>query len=100
VVSPTYVPDLVQAALDLLIDGESGLWHLANDGAVSWAEFACRAAEAAGFRRAGVRSTPAAALGQRAPRPAFSALTSARARLMPQLDLAIERYVAAWRSAS
>lgn len=31
-VSPTYVPDLVHACLDLLIDGESGLWHLANEG--------------------------------------------------------------------
>ncbi len=30
IVSPTYVPDLVNASLDLLIDGETGLWHLAN----------------------------------------------------------------------
>ena len=37
VISPTYVPDLTHAALDLLIDGEGGLWHLANQGAVSWA---------------------------------------------------------------
>ncbi len=26
----TYVPDLVPTCLDLLIDGERGLWHLAN----------------------------------------------------------------------
>ena len=45
-VSPTYVPDLVDACLDLLIDGESGLWHLANAGDVSWAEFAPQAAAA------------------------------------------------------
>lgn len=36
VVSPTYVPDLVHATLDLLLDGESGLWHLANQGSISW----------------------------------------------------------------
>jgi dTDP-4-dehydrorhamnose reductase len=48
-VSPTYVPDLCHGALDLLIDGEAGLWHLANDGAVSWYEFARRLAAAAGF---------------------------------------------------
>jgi dTDP-4-dehydrorhamnose reductase len=30
IVSPTYVPDLVNASLDLLIDSETGLWHLAN----------------------------------------------------------------------
>lgn len=100
VVSPTYVPDLVQAALDLLVDGESGLWHLANDGALSWAEFACRAAEAAGLHTAGVLAQPAAALQQRAPRPSFSALSSARGRLMPSLDMAIERYVQAWRGAA
>jgi dTDP-4-dehydrorhamnose reductase len=98
VVSPTYVPDLVQTSLDLLIDGESGLWHLANSGAVSWAEFACRAAEAAGLQTAGVQPQPAAALQQRARRPSFSALGSARARLMPSLDTAIERYVEATRS--
>ena len=41
-ISPTYTPDLVNATLDLLIDGEAGVWHLANRGAVSWAEFARR----------------------------------------------------------
>ena len=51
VVSPTYVPDLVNAALDLLLDGESGIWHLSNDGAVSWFEFARSAAEACGDGR-------------------------------------------------
>jgi dTDP-4-dehydrorhamnose reductase len=35
-VSPTYVPDLVHACLDLAIDGEAGLWHLANTGTVTW----------------------------------------------------------------
>lgn len=40
IVSPTYVPDLVHAALDLLIDGETGLWHLSNEGALSWNDFA------------------------------------------------------------
>ncbi|HEU0135509.1 MAG TPA: SDR family oxidoreductase, partial [Allosphingosinicella sp.] len=39
-VSPTYVPDLCHAALDLLVDGETGLWHLANDGELSWFDFA------------------------------------------------------------
>ena len=34
------MPDLCHAALDLLIDGETGVWHLANQGAVSWYDFA------------------------------------------------------------
>ena len=45
-ISPTYVPDLVNACLDLLIDGEAGIWHLANEGDVSWAELAELAASA------------------------------------------------------
>ncbi|XYH95240.1 hypothetical protein ACMHYB_46750 [Sorangium sp. So ce1128] len=28
--TPTYTPDLVNAALDLLTDGERGLWHRAS----------------------------------------------------------------------
>jgi dTDP-4-dehydrorhamnose reductase len=97
VVSPTYVPDLVHGALDLLVDGEHGLWHLANGGAVSWSAFARRLAEAARLPTAKVHACPAAALGQRAPRPAFSALQSARARMMPSLDDAITSFVDAWR---
>jgi dTDP-4-dehydrorhamnose reductase len=97
IVSPTYVPDLVHTALDLLLDGEQGLWHLANDGAVSWAEFALRAAEAAGLPTRQVRAQPASAFNLRAPRPAFSALGSARAQLMPTLDAAIERYIGEWQ---
>lgn len=36
----TYLPDMVRTALDLLVDGESGVWHLSNEGAVSRREFA------------------------------------------------------------
>ena len=50
VVSPTYVPDLVHASLDLLLDQEHGIWHLANNGAVSWYDFAIRAAIGSGRR--------------------------------------------------
>jgi dTDP-4-dehydrorhamnose reductase len=40
VVSPTYVPDLVHATLDLLLDEETGIWHVTNEGAVSWHDLA------------------------------------------------------------
>ena len=95
VVSPTYVPDLTHAALDLLEDAADGLWHLANQGAVSWAAFARLAAAEAGADAALVDPCPTAALGLRAPRPGYSALTSERAVLLPPLDAAIRRYVAA-----
>ena len=49
VVSPTYVPDLVHASLDLLIDGEGSIWHLANSGATTWFDLARRAAQLSGL---------------------------------------------------
>jgi dTDP-4-dehydrorhamnose reductase len=94
VVSPTYVPDLVHASLDLLIDGERGLWHLANAGVTTWADLARRAAGLAGLDAGGVRGRPRWALELAAPRPAYSVLGSERGTLLPPLDDALARYLA------
>ncbi|HEX6625632.1 MAG TPA: sugar nucleotide-binding protein, partial [Pyrinomonadaceae bacterium] len=92
VVSPTYVPDLTHACLDLLTDGEGGVWHLSNAGALTWADFARLAAERAGLESSLVRGCPSASLGLAAPRPAFSALDSERGALLPPLEDALARY--------
>jgi dTDP-4-dehydrorhamnose reductase len=103
VVSPTYIPDLVHASLDLLIDGEQGVWHLANDGAVSWCDLARKAARMAGLEHhvVGV-STTLARLA--AARPACSALGSERGWPMRSLDAALEAFFAEseinWKAAS
>ena len=47
IVSPTYVPDLVHATLDLLLDEEKGIWHLTNQGAISWHDLAREIADRA-----------------------------------------------------
>jgi len=94
IVSPTYVPDLVDALLDLTIDGETGVRHLANEGAVSWAEFARRIARALDLDLGRVQAVPAAIFGWPAARPAYAALGTERGRLMPSLDQAIARYAA------
>ncbi len=91
-VSPTYVPDLVHACLDLAIDGEAGVWHLANVGATTWAQLARSAARLHGYDDARVIGVPSGALSLRAPRPPFSALGSARGQLLPRLDDALDRY--------
>jgi dTDP-4-dehydrorhamnose reductase len=95
-VSPTYVPDLVNATLDLLLDGERGLWHLNNRGVVSWLDFAREAAARANvaFAEPGAEPPPGAA---GAPRPAYSAMTSGRGVLLPSLEDALGRYFAATR---
>jgi dTDP-4-dehydrorhamnose reductase len=92
VVSPTYVPDLVNAALDLLIDCEHGIWHLANSGAVTWAEFARVVADRAGFDPAAIHSRPTAMLGLAAPRPLFTALASERGSLMPPFEESLNSF--------
>lgn len=98
-ISPTYVPDLVHASLDLLIDDASGVVHLANQGAVSWLELARAAALAAGLDPQGVQGRPGAALGQRASRPRRTVLDSTRARVLPVLEDALARFMAHQRPA-
>jgi dTDP-4-dehydrorhamnose reductase len=92
-VSPTYVPDLVTASLDLLIDGERGIWHLANAGCTTWAAFAASAVRGFGLDEDLIVACDSNALALAATRPRFSVLTSERAVLLPSLDDALDRYV-------
>jgi dTDP-4-dehydrorhamnose reductase len=93
VMSPTYVPDLVHACLDLLMDEEKGVWHIAHPSAVTWFDFARMTAEMAGLKTNLIRTVNPTSLGHRAPRPAYSALHSERGLLMPTLESAIERFL-------
>ncbi|MBQ5947652.1 family 1 glycosylhydrolase [Massilia sp. ST3] len=95
VVAPTYVPDLVNVSLDLLIDRERGVWHLTNAEAVSWAELARRACAAAGVDPGRLEEVSMESCGYAARRPGFSALGSERGLLLPSLDDALKRYVEA-----
>lgn len=92
-ISPTYVPDLVNTCLDLLIDGEQGLWHLANQGALSWAELAQKAAELAGINSGSLQKCFTNELDLAAKRPPYSVLGSARGLLLPPLENALVRYL-------
>jgi dTDP-4-dehydrorhamnose reductase len=85
VVSPTYVPHLVDATLDLLIDGERGIWHLANRGETTWCEFARAAARACNRSIDLIQPVPTTEGWSPAPRPAYSALSSSRGWVMPSL---------------
>jgi dTDP-4-dehydrorhamnose reductase len=91
-ISPTYVFDLVHATLDLLFDEERGVWHLANEEAITWAEFARTVAARSGFDMKRIEALPTAALNLRAQRPLYSVLGSERGKLLPSLDDAINRY--------
>ncbi|MGZ6027496.1 MAG: family 1 glycosylhydrolase [Caulobacteraceae bacterium] len=92
VVTPTYVPDLCHAVLDLVIDGETGLWHLSNGEAMTWADFGHALAETLDLDRRLIRPAPAADFGWRARRPQKAPLATERGRRLPDLDKALERY--------
>jgi dTDP-4-dehydrorhamnose reductase len=92
VVSPTYLPDLIQAALDVLIDGEQGVWHLATPGSTTWADLARHAARQVGLDADLVIGRPARRLGLPATTPPYSVLGSERGTLLPPLDDALSRY--------
>lgn len=95
VVSPTHLPELADAVLDLLIDNESGVWHLANQGAVSWTTLAQTVLAECGGDASLVEEVPAPALGRKAVRPGYSALGSERGMVMPSLEQALEGLVRA-----
>jgi dTDP-4-dehydrorhamnose reductase len=91
-ISPTYIPHLVTTSLDLLIDGECGLWHLANDGAVSWKEFAEKIAVKAGYKPTSMIGTNSRDLEWKAARPNNSVIRSEKANFLPSLDEAINYF--------
>lgn len=92
-VSPTYVPDLVHACLDLLIDGERGVWHMANAGATDWATWARRAARLVGLDARHVEGCSTETLNLAAPRPRYSVLASERGTLLQSFDNALASYL-------
>jgi len=88
-VSPTYVPDLAHNVLDLLVDGEKGVWHLANRGRMSWYELAVRVAQEAGFDSALVAPEDGP--------PADTSLVSIHGAQLRPVDEAIRDFVDAIR---
>jgi dTDP-4-dehydrorhamnose reductase len=95
--SPTYMPDLVHASLDLLIDREHGVWHVANEGAVTWFDLARDAARRTGRAADGILPEEKH-IRRRAARPRYSALASRKARLVRSLDAALDAFSHEWMS--
>ncbi|MCL6258414.1 sugar nucleotide-binding protein [Aquiflexum sp. TKW24L] len=92
VVSPTYVPDLVNTALNLLIDEEKGIWHLSNQGSLTWADFASEIASRGGMARPSFNTKKLIQMKWKAKRPLYSVLHSERGILLPTIENALHRY--------
>jgi dTDP-4-dehydrorhamnose reductase len=85
-IAPTYLPDMVHATLDLLIDGETGIWHLTNREILSRYELAARVAKLAGISATGIaRGSSRTQI--------VAALESERGWPMPGLDNALSRFL-------
>lgn len=91
-ISPTYVPDLVHTTLDLLVDNEKGIWHLANEGEITWADFAYETANRFCLDNSFIKAVPLQDLKYAANRPYYSVLGSERGQLLPTLENAIQRF--------
>lgn len=92
-ISPTYVPHLVNTSLDILIDGETGTWHLANKGSLSWAEFAFLVADKFDLNKSLINAVNAVGINYPAKRPFNSVLGSERGHLLPSFEAAMNEYM-------
>jgi dTDP-4-dehydrorhamnose reductase len=70
----------------LVETGAYGLYHITNDGACSWYEFAAAIFELSGLKPR-LEPTTSAAFGARANRPAYSVLDNANLRVLGLDDL-------------
>jgi len=91
-ISPTYVPDLVNNALDLLIDEEKQIWHISNVGETSWYDLAKEVAGRAKLNKKLVQAKPLNTMNYPAARPHYSVLKSEKGIELPSLDNALERF--------
>jgi len=89
-ISPTYIPHLVNASLDLLIDDENGIWHVTNNDHVTWYEFAKETARRAHENISLIN--PLKKLALPAKRPVNSALQSEKGILLPSLKTALDDF--------
>jgi dTDP-4-dehydrorhamnose reductase len=93
IISPAYVPDLVNAVLDLLIDNESGIWHLSNQEEFSHYEFARMVLSIAGLDESVISPVPFSKLRKQAVRPQYSVLKSSAGFILPSINNAITNFL-------
>ena len=86
-VSPTYVPDLVHATLDLLLDRQTGIRHVANDGQVSWHDLARDIAARTGQDMRRILPAPSEAASN-------TSLASGHGTMLRPLGAALDEFVA------
>lgn len=93
IVSPAYLPDLINTSLDLLIDKENGIWHISGPQAVSYYDFAKLAIDITGNTDTKIHSVPSIRLSTHARRPSYSVLRSSSGIVLPSIETSISNYL-------
>ncbi len=93
VMSPAYIPDVINTALDLLIDGEKGIWHISGPEAISYHDFAKLAVDIAGIGNSNIYSMQSIRLASQALIPSYSVLRSSGGLVLPPLAPSINKYI-------
>jgi len=92
IISPTYVPDLVNTSLDLLIDEAHGIWNISNRGSISWAMLATEVAKRSRYDPRNFKAVTLSEMDFIASRPNYSVLTTEKGFELPNLDNALDRF--------
>ncbi|HEY0368804.1 MAG TPA: hypothetical protein VGC85_04350, partial [Chthoniobacterales bacterium] len=87
-IAVSFLPDFINAALDLFIDGEAGEWTLVNSGVITEEELLRKLAQILGLEPRLVRGVPAWTLGQ----STDESLGHDSPNLLPSLMDALHRY--------
>ena len=96
--TPTYSADLAAAAVQLVLRGQSGVFHVSGPQAISRYDFALRAAQILGLDQTLIAPVTTAALRQKAPRPLRGGLLNERlARELPSMQMrGIDEGIRSW----
>lgn len=92
IISPAYVPDLVNTSLDLLIDEVAGIWNITNKGSISWAMLATEVAQRSGYDPKYFKAVPLSEMNFAASRPNYSVLDTEKGFELPSLDHALSMF--------
>jgi dTDP-4-dehydrorhamnose reductase len=93
IISPTYIPDMVHQVLDLMIDNESGIWHLSGPDEMSHYSFIQLALEIADKSNTNIIAQPFEKLNYSAERPSYSVLKSSQGIILPSIHSSLNNYL-------
>jgi dTDP-4-dehydrorhamnose reductase len=98
--SPTFALDAARRVLELVTErADSGVYHVANDGQVSYHEFISRLAERLGYRDSTIHAVKDAEFAAPAPKPLHTALASEKLPALRSWEDAMDAFLAELASA-